>query len=59
MAGSAGHIRMAVCQQESGGSMVKIRSIPAFRGMAVRAIDQCERGPRGRVYRIIRLLPGR
>jgi hypothetical protein len=59
VAGSAGHIRVAVRQQESCGRMVEIGRVPALGGMAGRAIRDGKDGPRRRVYGIVGLLPGR
>ena len=59
MAGSAGHIRVAVRKQESRRGMVEISRVPALGRMAIRAIRDGEDRPRGRVHRVIGLLPGR
>jgi len=46
-------------QRETGGAVVERSGVPAFGGVAGRAIRRLKSGPRGRVHRIIRLLPGR
>jgi hypothetical protein len=62
VAGSAGRGRrrsMRASQSETGGAVVERSGIPAFRGMASRAIRRRKSRPRCRVYRGGRLLPSR
>jgi hypothetical protein len=42
VAGSAGHVRVSVGQQEAGGRVIEIRTAPAHGGMAIRAVIQGE-----------------
>jgi len=58
VAGSAGNIRMPVRQQESRRGVVEISRVPALGCMAARAIRDGEDRPRGRVHRVVGLLPG-
>ncbi len=53
----AGHVSMSICEQESGGSVVEIGSVPSSRGVAIGAIRQGKSGSGRRVHRVIGLLP--
>ena len=55
----AGYVRMPVGQQESRRAVIKRCRCPTCRRVAVRAIRGSKRRPRGRVGRIVGLLPGR
>ena len=62
VAGSTGrrsrrHVRTR--QREAGYAVIKRRRIPAFRGVAVRAISDGKRGTRSRVHWVVRILPSR
>jgi len=59
VAGRAGHIRVPVRQQESRRAVIKCCRRPSCGGVATRAVRRSKRRPRGRVGRIICLLPGR
>ena len=62
VAGSAGRGRrrsMRARQRETGGAVVERSGVPAFRGMASRAIRRRKSGSRCRVYRCGGLLPSR
>jgi hypothetical protein len=62
VAGSAGRGRrrsVRARQRETGGAVVERSGVPAFGGMASRAIRRRKSGPGGRVYRGGGLLPSR
>ena len=59
MARSAGHIRVAVRQQESRRAVIKNGGRPGNRVMASRTVAYSKSRAHRRVHRIIRLLPGR
>lgn len=59
MAGSARHIRMPVRKQEPRRGVIEISRVPALGRMAARAIRDGEDRPRGRVHRVVGLLPSR
>jgi hypothetical protein len=53
----AGHICVAIRQEEAGRAVVKIRVQPAVKIVAACAVGCCERGSRGCVSGIRGLLP--
>ena len=55
----AGHVGVSVRQQKTGKRVIKIRAIPAFGRVAVRAISHRKDVSGAGVHGIIRLLPGR
>jgi hypothetical protein len=59
VAGGARNIGVPVRQQESSRSVIEIRGIPAFGGVAIRAVYQPKCWPGRGMHRIICLLPGR
>jgi hypothetical protein len=59
VAGSAGHIRVAIRQQESRGGVIEIRRVPTLGGMATRAVCHSKSRPRRRMHRVAGFLPGR
>jgi len=58
MARSAGHIRMAIRQQESRRAVIEDGRGPGNRVVASRAVAYRKCSARRRVHRIVRLLPG-
>lgn len=58
MARSAWDVRVAVGQQESRRSVIKICGVPAHGRVAVRAVAHRKRRSRSGVCWIVRLLPG-
>jgi hypothetical protein len=59
VAGGARNVGMPVREKESCRSVVKIRRVPAFCGVTIRAVYQRKCRPGRRMHRIICLLPGR
>jgi len=58
VAGSAGHVGMAIGQQESGGAVIEDRRCPAHGVVARRALRHGKCRSSGRMHGIIRGLPG-
>ena len=59
VARGAGHIRVAIRQQESRGGVIEIRRVPTLGGMATRAVCHDKSRPRCRMHRVTCFLPGR
>lgn len=57
MTKGAGHIRVAIGQQETGRAVVELGVQPIVKGMAARAVRRCKRGSGRWMRRIRRLLP--
>ena len=56
---SAGRACMRAGQREAGDAVIKRHGCPRCRIVAIRAVRGSKRRPRGGVWRVVRLLPGR